>query len=699
MLELGTLTVRLAADIDQLKKDFAKAQRETKRAADEASKLSRQFAESFGAIQTVSTRLAGNFNLLGESFAKVFGESGSKGARKIADDLGLSVSAVDGVATGLKGLGGAFSAAAVGAQLLIGPFGAMLAMTLGIVGGWGAIKKAIGESKIDQMKDNFSLGADYIFGGKEGRSRVYAEMRPDLAQEYQTLKNQLATDGMLTGDSADRLTYLSEYLSGLETAQATQEQTIDLGKAFMESLKSGAEDFKGVIATVGEMFQKAPKQSDASKALATGAKDGRDALLEAFGAVEHELRIEAEDRAAALATWKKGEADWQRAHEESVKRLIDRNTRLAAAEAASWQQAIGKDASRIGRLSVSSSAGQTAASEADVRAFYDAIASGQLGSAIAGSDKRTIGTNVLDQVGSAAMSQSRYTSAAAQGAAQGGQMGGPWGAVIGAVIGLITQSEGFAKAMGAFEDVLGGLAEALGGIVGALAPIIKTAAQPIMVIIGVITQIASIFGALISALDSFLSMTFLFDMGLRPVVFALNALSAVLKLLESGLHWAAYGIKVAYNGILEAIADVVGVFSDDAADRLRAAKADTQASRDAATAAWDAFKDAWSWQMFEMPSAAESVDLLSDSATDAARSLQRFSDGILNAAPGYKMGGAMFSAAADVGGPPVQQNVTININGSGDPEQTWNKIKRVMERENFLRGATTIARAPAFAGS
>lgn len=101
--------------------------------------------------------------------------------------------------------------------------------------------------------------------------------------------------------------------------------------------------------------------------------------------------------------------------------------------------------------------------------------------------------------------------------------------------------------------------------------------------------------------------------------------------------------------------------------------------------------------MFEMPSAAESVDLLSDSATDAARSLQRFSDGILNAAPGYKMGGAMFSAAADVGGP-VQQNVTININGSGDPERLWNQLQRVMERQNFLRGATTITRAPAFAG-
>ena len=673
-LDLGTLTVKLAADIDQLKKDFAKAQKETKRAADEAAKLSKRFAESFGHIQTVSTRLAGNFNLLGGSFAKVFGENGSKGARKIADDLGLSVTAVDGIAVGLKGLGGAFSAAAAGAQLLIGPFGAMLAMTLGIVAGWGAIKNAIGKSGVDGWKENFSAGSKYLFGGKRGRAELFAEFRPELAQEYLGLRDKIMGGGRITPQEHDRYVQLDKFLQGLNAQKAADESPYGIRQEFLDSLKSGAEDFKGIIEQVQQMFTpNKPKAADtsAARALADEAKARRDSLAQAFGGIEHELKIEAEDRAAALAVWKKGEQDWQLAHDESVKRMIARNQQAEQAARDAYAASFGGASNRIGQLSIAQSKAPQSSG---------------------------LGSMAWEMGKDAVVGNSGYASSVAQGAAQGASVGGPWGAVIGAIIGLLTKSEGFFKVIDALDGVLGKLAEALGGIVGALAPIIKTAAQPIMVIIGVITQIASIFGALISALDSFLSMTFLFDMGLRPVVFALNALSAVLKLLESGLHWAAYGIKVAYNSILETMADVIGVFSDDAADRLRAAKADTQASRDAATAAWDAFKDAWSWQMFEMPTAAESVDLLSDSATDAARSLQRFSDGILNAAPGYKMGGAMFSAAADVGGPPVQQNVTININGSGDPERLWNQLQRAMERQNFLRGATTITRAPAFAG-
>jgi len=656
-LNLGTLTVQLAADVSALKKEFDKAFRETQKLAEEAKSLRKSFDAAFGGVSTAASRVAGNLNQIAESIAKVFGENGIPQAREFANSLGLSDGKIKGLETSLKGLSGVFSVVSVAAGAISVPLLAAIAAVAGLILLGGALKLAwqenlggireIAADTWEFVTDALNTAAEFWIDAFNGVKDSILSALSSVMSYASKVAGALSS---VIGDGASKWLSRASASIAPSKSRSGKEVLADLRSAapgIIEDVKNVAVDgFKTAFDNIKQSWNElgGPLLKDLMGRVMDAIPESNEAaqkrLLERWKLADKAMREEAEAR--------KRYADEV---EKAALRELDARDSFSDALARQTERAYSTTSNRIGGVSVAGAGHATTLSEAELDRIYA---------------QRGLGGYATDQFKSAA-SQGQYSGAAIQGASQGSQYG-PWGAVIGALIGLLTQSQGFQKVVESLNGVLGSLSEWLGNSIAPLS--------------NVLSVVGEIITPILEALEP----------SLWSAAIVFNAVAAVLKLLVSAVNWVIYGIKTVTNKIFDAIANVVdhipglGKF----ADWLRDQKMDAESSRQAAQQAWDDFKNAWGTDLFKYKTAADPVADLGNAASTAAGQMREFSESLTNLPSGYKIALARFNATTALGelqgAGATTNNVTINIQSS-DPDAQWRQIKRRMQRDGYLEPA------------
>ena len=693
-LNLGTLTVQLAADVSALRKEFNKAYAETQKLAKEANSLRASFDRAFGGVAHGATRVASNLNQIGESISKVFGEKGLVAAKQFASEVGVSSAEIEGISLALKGLSGAFSAVAVAAGAMSAPIAAALAMVVALIAAYGALKKAAPKQVATakgRMEYAWAGTKDDVNGNNDALLELAAQRNPDLAEQLRAQKTGSGSSG-----------------GGIEIAGA-----------FKDSMAAGLEDFKGIIDAVKTMFapDQTKKDLEDKKKLADDAnraeRERQKALQDAFAEQAKIYDEEVAAREADAAALKKAMEAEKKTREDAADAIA------ASIEAANavWrenQQAIDDmvNNARFGGPSGPSRSGTTIKHTEEQ---LDALAESRRQGYGAGAGAKDLGNAALQGSG-----VGDYVAAFQKG-------GGIIGGIINVVLKLFEKSKGFKTILEMVNSVIQQLADGLGQIFDGLQPIVGVLGELVVWIIGILQPILSKVGKVLEPIAAVLSVAMTALEGLSPLLgFFANVIGGVLQAIGWILQKVIFPITKAINFVIMKIAQAVswvingiidfisaliwevgavlqkfgaqdaGSALKEAANAMHQYEIDTKAINDAANDMWDvSYDDA-------LQAAKDTVTPLGDlggAAGDAAASMREFSDSLTNLPSGYKIALARYNAAAPLGGSAGgETNITINVNG-GDAGETWKQIKKAMRRDGFLESGSSVATAPAFSAA
>jgi hypothetical protein len=452
-LDLGTLTVKLAADVEDLKKGLAEATRQTE-ATNKA--LKRMGDVAFGAVEG----LGGAFNEASTMLRKarkgvedLFGENATAAGQAWGDSLrrsiGLTEAQVKGLGQAVKGLEGAFEIAAMASKALVSPLGAALLGVVGLTAAWGGLKQLLNtKGWLPEFMDEpwfqaFKPSATPGWEGVDFKRRAPGPKGAAAEQAYGKFFDP--TTGRYT--SAGPVASVPDPgPSGPGIGERAKEGFASAMEGFVKSLKEGAKDLEPALKAFMDMFDN----------LAPGAKK----------------KSEDAKKKASVNEWssydEKGAADLKRTQEKFADAQIDMRYAEQAMFERTHQEYLDtqqmeldalKERQRKQRALDDMAADAIKEAYRKTEARWDALGSGRIGTTLG---IKGLAGGVLDQLGGAAAGYQRM-AAVLQCAASGMQSSGgsPYGAIIGAIIGLLTQTQSFSAIMEGIEGVLGSVVDAL----------------------------------------------------------------------------------------------------------------------------------------------------------------------------------------------------------------------------------------------
>jgi len=284
-LDLGTLTVKLAADVESLKKDLAKATSEVRNTNATLNKLGEAAFGAFKGIGGSANAAAEKVNRLREAARNIFGDQataqGQRWGQEISRAIGLSQDQIKGLEQGSRGLAGGIQAAAVAASLLNAPLLAAVAAMAGLVLGAGAFKIAWDAG----MKDSIPAVkgfTDYVLSATRD---VWTDIVIGWVHVSVTIRNALidavdAAMGVWSSASskmggifgpqigAARSSLKSEKVSGSEEAEVLKSTLTD----FYRLANAGSDYAKRAIDSIKSVG------TSAASAAASGIKQSWDAF-------------------------------------------------------------------------------------------------------------------------------------------------------------------------------------------------------------------------------------------------------------------------------------------------------------------------------------------------------------------------------------------------------------------------------------
>lgn len=801
-VDLGTLTVKLAADVEDLKKGLAAATRHTE---DTNRSLKKMGEIAFGAFEG----LGGSFNeaaamskKLSKGIQDIFGENatalGQSWGKEMQKSLGMTDAQVKGLSQAVKGLEGAFEVVGVATKMLLGPIGAATAAVVGLVAAWGAFKQLVGGDKgVSNIGKSFDVGWGALKVGMGGKASepmkeaywgdVGANGQTAMLDQYKALVSKLEKTGTLMGDEVDQLNRLQDHIPGrvLGAKGGSSESSVagtlkeTLWEPLKKSLGDGMKDIQPIIDELTKQLEKAfaPGKTKADKKADSdsAAKKFQDEVKQN---TENERKNAEwmEEQRKQVAKMDQKEIDDEKQSRQDIFRAEEDRQRAELEHIRSMGAAIeDHDNAWISEM---------AEVKADMESRWAAVASGKLGTALG---IKGMAGGILDMVGSAASGYQR-TGAVLQGASTGLQSSGgnPWGAVIGAIVALLLQTKAVTAIFEGIEGILGSVVDLLDNLLDPLMRVL----EPILDLIGSIIDLVSTgIGALN---DLVLDQALGGSVGDKNSQWGKYSVSDWLT-LSPLISEAGTALSDWINGLNESdkeFQDFKKTSWEDQASQMRSSnlaynlmsdpnyqgtmEATYDASRQAserqsnlelgfaqryesynkvqlqanylASALYELTSQTRtsSYELSLLGSAAgaaayidaavkaaevsakkaqldvlvqERLQSLGLAADNAATSVQKFSDAFLNLPSGYKLALSQFNATSSTGGfaggggggslSPAQSagggggggaggggggqvNVTIVSN---DAEAIWTKLQRLMQRDNFVRGGTPVARA------
>lgn len=478
-LSVGTLTINLALNTSDLAKKLDEVNRSTKSMAD---KLKSEFDKAGGTLGNFGERIG----QASKAIEKMFGDKAPAALQQFGKEaqraLGLSDSAVKGLAQSASAMEGAFKAAGLAVSTLLSPLGAVLAAALGVAAAVGAVRNAF-----DTLKGASLFGGG---GGNAGRGQEYSRNQQWVMDNV--------PGAARAADYGERLFTWAGNRAGSEWDRAANTPG---SVAETVSKANPWQDIKDAFGRVAKDLESALGPVLKLLAPGTSAADRNKAGTDAAG---HNLKLAdatAKTMAAAeAARWKAMEDAQEKLGEESMRgaqdlenqRALMAQNELDALAEIQAQNALGYESLKQANADVLA---QRLKDEQEMNSRWQALGSGQIGTA---AGVPGLAGNALNIVGGAA-SQYQYTGVAMQGAAQGASNGGgAWGAVIGAIIALASQTESFRKLMSGIEEALGSILPLLSEL---LEPIVASITGALDVLNPVLKIITKITDALSSALD------------------------------------------------------------------------------------------------------------------------------------------------------------------------------------------------------
>lgn len=282
-------------------------------------------------------------------------------------------------------------------------------------------------------------------------------------------------------------------------------------------------------------------------------------------------------------------------------------------------------------------------------------------------------------------------------AVAGMQQGGAMGAAVAVITDLLLQAPAMQQAFQMLNDFLGRIVMALNPLVRAILPAFAMFLSPLNAIIGVI---GNLFAQLEPTLQIFAK---LFVMQFMPyIVIAskiLKALAPALNSFAMVLETVTYTFASIINGIISMLQSVLQPLSDlpfgigDAFDSVIDTLEDFKLTFDN------------SYVMADMPDDANELAGAMENLTETTKSV---TESLTNVPQGFKVAAARYGAITPGlgAGTPfgAAGSARTNIFNQGaitivnqDPVKIWEKLKRVMEADNFNSTGTTIQTASPFA--
>lgn len=232
----------------------------------------------------------------------------------------------------------------------------------------------------------------------------------------------------------------------------------------------------------------------------------------------------------------------------------------------------------------------------------------------------------------------------AMGAMQGAAVAGPWGAVAGGAVALLGETQSLQALMDALQPIL----DALIGILDAVLMPIIDALAPVFETIGIVLE------ALKPAIEGF--------------GFGIELLKPILELVANVIAGVVRVIGSVWNGIIDVVAGIVGIFDKSAAEWLKAKKMNLGAM-DAALA-----------RIGQEERIADEASRIADKLADADQNIP--AGWRRNLAAYHAMDAGPYSVPGAGGG---GTNVYIDTITTGSPRELAEDLELIMEHQ---RGVT-----------
>ena len=621
---------------------------------------------------------------MGESVKKMFGDDAplamQKFGKEMASQLGLSEAQVQGLGQSVKALQGSFQVAGAAVTVLMGPLGAALVATLGLVAAWGAVKNAIGEANLEAAKkwlNEAGRGLESI-ADPEARKEIFLEgpKGQKSLEDYKRMAAMLQRGENLEGVFAERWKQVNEQLpsrivGGGGASEGGVFDKISITEAFKESLTAGLADLKPMFSDLAKnlegLFAPGKTKAQADKAQIDKQKE----LTEAFKDLEAITRMQVEAAEDAAKEWIKTN--------EEIKKLGETAQDFTSGN-------------RIGRLSRS---GGTVI--------------GELPDEDGGQSEQGFFGSVATGMGQAATSGGGAFSATVQGFATGG--------IAGAVVGLLESSKQFGSLLESLNEIFQMVADAAGQVIDPLLPIIRILG---ILVRGVLPALTPIFK--------------LFELAMR-------ALFPVIKYVGLGVLYVVKAIGAAWNWVIEGVKSMMMEYANMLATILPGGVGDTiknifGAMADGIIGGLAIDTTMIDGAITDLKNATmDSTEATKEKAAadrNAAQAAQQLSESLTNIPQGYKVRMAQYmSADAEdglphfaAGGIVTRKTVAVigedgpeavvplgaggrgagggvsefhmHVHGVAEPKEVTRLVLREMERRNVIKTGSPISGAPAF---
>jgi phage-related protein len=752
-LDLGTLTVKLAADVDQLKQDMAKAAAAVNETNSTLKKLGEVAFGAFKGIGGHANAAKSKLDALSQAAKTIFGDNataqGQAWGREIRQAIGLSESQMKGLGQAVAGLGAAFQAAGIFAGFLTKPILAAVAAAAGLILAAGALKLAWDQNLggVRTAIEDFRKTHDLTW---RGMARSVFEFAIELQNSILDAVSQ-SIDGLRRLAKA-----LEEMLPGKYTgiSDALASAANDVRSAMIKDVEATAKASVELLSSAGSTV--AAAVVEAGKDVYANIKSALQQSFGAFGAQLFEklkayianLKNVIPEAGTTQAEKEKSANAKQRTLEAAASYDRKRNTTDAMLDEQRRELGFAKD--KEGKYTVPTE--QSAANGASPRSIggpVDPVKEAQfemdegtfdLGEFL--ESHKTITAEArgaviqaaqwkqnLAAAGEALLSAVTQSSGAFGKVIQGFMAGG----IIGALISLLTASKGFSKIMSMLGNIFQMVADTVGVIVEGLGPIIGMVGNILQTVLAPIGNLLASFGPLFESIGAILALLGPIMKALEPIIqlfgkvveavldvvtFVVDKiLFPVIKAIGTAAIWVAMKLGEAWNWIIDALKDVVkfllGWVDDVFGTNIRK-DVDAWASRwkvntdamaksiddlknlslDKAKADAKAAESAWG--------ASEGMDKINESAKELAESLT-------NLPSGYKTLAAQYAAMnpveplidrviaspspVAVDAPPTvdARQVVVNVNGDRDPQKTAITVMDVLNRIGFLRTARPVS--------
>lgn len=662
-LNVGTLTINLALNTGDLKKGLDETNKQLKSMG---SILKKEFEAAGGTIGNIGEKI-GN---VGKNVKKMFGDEAplamQKFGKEMAGAFGLGQSQVKGLAQSVEALEGAFKIAGIAATVMTGPLGIALAVVVGmgaavygVIKAWESLTGRVFSAKgalqevmqitIDGFKniiDVFRLTVDRAMQGVQMVAGALKNIPGGSAWgDVESGTAQRRKDFAKSSAASDA----SAYMGRLSLYNQAGLLVPEMGRQAMGAVNG--------ILTPGVKGE--PKLDTSPLKVAEAAQRTMAAAMVAIAESEEKNQNEIGAASESLYQAQLAAIDMENSQIEEL-----HAEQVAQADLMSSAY---RDAADVTTRALADAAAET-------KSRWDAVGSGQLGTA---TGTGGVGGAIMNIAGGAA-SQYKLTGTAMQGAAQGGAAGGPWGAVIGALVALASQTSTFTKLMGSIEGLLEGVL-----------PILDTLLRPIMESIDSMVDVFKPLLKIISIISDVLSQA------LKPIWSLVEAIGSLLEGIGSAINAIDLGGltgaldkslggekdqwgKYTFNDWATIIGPLIGEAGyeiDKAANggvdkETRAAQAALQFAgpsanvdamlqqeQDRRRAEWDMNPNNPYFQAnmaaktyFDVQEALNQAKQNEVEATEkAAEALRQLSDELYNAAPGFKVAASIFGAQDMVG--------------------------------------------------